>query len=200
MVALLSLGCGDRASSVPVEPPIQPMAAGIEFATDSPQPASKEDQSPSTTAGGWSKPANGLSARLLVVYEEITSGKHPTYFHYHSFILEVKNVGTEAVSLISQPSFTDLAIRDAEGKELHGRGYDGNHVTGASEWAVIPTGAYLGLRVDTTIPVNVGLYFESFATEDHSLHATLIAEKEEGPQNQWIGRIELPPVHLVRKR
>lgn len=197
IAALLSSGCDEQVSKQSGEQPTQPKAAGLANPIDNPEQPDEEAQGPYTAAGAWSEPVNGLSARLLVTYEEMKSNKYPTYFHYQKVILEAKNVGTETVSFINQPSFTDLAIRNAQGEELHGRGHEGNHITGASEWAVIPVGAYLGLRVDTTIPVHVGLYFESFATETHSLHATLVVEKQDGPQNQWIGKIKLHPIYLV---
>ncbi|MCA9208624.1 MAG: hypothetical protein KDA55_09730, partial [Planctomycetales bacterium] len=121
MAVLLLFGFAEQAVSIPETPSTTPITART--TPDSPGKTSKERQGPSTTAGEWSQPVNGLSARLLVSYEEIKSEKHPTYFHYHKVILEAKNVGAETVSFINQPSFSDLAIRDAHGKELHGRSH-----------------------------------------------------------------------------
>lgn len=197
ITAVVSTGCCKRSSDQSVAKQTQHTAAGVETADDSAKPSPEQALGPYLAAGAWSAPVNGLSARLLVSYQILKSDKYPTYFHYQNVILEAKNVGPELLAFSNQPSFTDLAIRDAQGEELRGRGYEGNHITGPIRWAVIPEGAYLGLRVDTAIPVHVGLYFQSFATEDHSLHATLIATKQDGPENQWLGEIKLPPINLV---
>jgi hypothetical protein len=176
------------------------VAVGLATPNASPTPVAKR-RDPITVSGAWSEPVNGLSARLLVTYVEIASDKFPTYFHYQKLILEVKNVGSHRLVFSNQPSFANPTIRNAKGEVLHPPGnVDGNQRTGNLEWAAIPFNTYLGLRVDTAIPIKVGLRFESFVTENHSLSATLVARQQEGPKNQWVGNLDLPPVLLVCSR
>ena len=118
---------------------------------------------PVTVASEWSKPVNGLKARWLVKWRKIASEDRPAYAGYYEFILEVKNADSAPLSFYSQPMFRDLAIRDANGKVIDPPGsVIGNHISGVPQWATIPNsdGAYLGLRIDTTIPVHHGVHFE----------------------------------------
>ena len=145
-------------------------------------------------AGEWSEPVNGLSARLLVTLQESPNSSR---FGAGPIILEVKNTYSTPLAFINQPSFKDKAIWDAKGNVLPEASHPGNHLSGNLEWAVIPGNAYLGLRVDTSIPVEVGLCFGVLAPEAQSLSATLVAKNREGPENQWVGEILLPPVSFT---
>lgn len=187
VLAMVSSGCNTPTSAQNDE---QENARSVEApATSTPPPAA--------VASEWSKPVNGLKARWLVNWNAISSDKHPTYAHYREFILEVKNVGGDFLSFNSQPTFKNLTIRNANGKVIQPPGHiHGNHINGIPQWAVVPDSTYLGLRIDTAIPVHVGVHFESFVTENHSLHATLVAKKQDGPENQWTGEIELPALFV----
>lgn len=145
-------------------------------------------------AGEWSEPVNGLSARLLVTLQE---GTRSTLFA-SPVVLEVKNTGGTPLAFLDQPSFKGSAVRDAKGNASPEPSFPGNHLAGVPQWAVIPGNAYLGLKVDTSIPVDVGLCFGPITPDAHRLSATLVARhRADGPANQWIGEIELPPVVLL---
>ena len=154
---------------------------------------------PVTVASAWSEPVNGLKARWLVRWSEFTYPNYPTRANYQDFTLEVRNVGSDLLAFPSAPTFKDLRIKNAKGEAVEPPGHvAGNHLSGILQWAIVPNSAnaYLGLRIDTAIPVHHGVHFESFMTENHSLHARLYAEKQKGPENQWIGEIELPALVL----
>ncbi|MBL8820001.1 MAG: hypothetical protein JNL58_28515 [Planctomyces sp.] len=146
-----------------------------------------------TYAGEWSEPVNGLSARLLVTLHE--GGQSSLWAS--PVILEVKNTNAGSLAFIDQPVFSGAAVRDANGNSLPEPSHPGNHLTGEPQWAVIPGNAYLGLRVDTSIPVEVGLCIGVVTPEARTLSATLVAKPREGPENQWVGEINIPPVVLI---
>ena len=146
-----------------------------------------------TYAGEWSEPVNGLSARLLVTFQE--GGRSSLWAG--PIILEVKNTDGKPIAFINQPAFTGAAVRDAIGNALPEFFGPGNHLSGYPQWAVIPGNAYLGMRVDTSIPVEVGLCFGVITPDALHLSATLVAKHREGPENQWVGEIKLPPVDLT---
>lgn len=144
-------------------------------------------------AGEWSEPVNGLSARLLVTLQE--GGQSSLWAG--PIILEVKNTDGKPLAFIDQPAFTGAAVRDANGNALPESVRPGNHLSGEPQWAVIPGNAYLGIRVDTSIPVEIGLCFGVITPEALHLSATLLAKHREGPENQWVGEIKLPAVDLT---
>jgi hypothetical protein len=99
---------------------------------------------------------------------------------------------------IEQPSFTGAAVREANGYALPEASLiGGNLLTRDPQWAVIPGNAYLGIQVDTSIPVHFGLCFAPIMPGAHHLNATLVAKHREGPKDQWIGEITLPPVVIT---
>jgi hypothetical protein len=160
---------------------------------NSPLPEAKEVPRAGTYAGEWSEPVNGLSARLLVTLHE--GGQSSLWAS--PVILEVKNTTARSLAFIDQPVFSGVAVRDANGNPLPEPSHPGNHLAGGPQWAVIPGNAYLGLRVDTSIPVEVGLCIGVVPPEARTLSATLVAKPREGPENQWVGEINIPPVVLL---
>jgi hypothetical protein len=162
-------------------------------AMNDPSSIPKKIQHAGTYAGQWSEPVNGLSARLVVTLQESPNSPR---FAAGPVTLEVKNTYSTPLAFIDQPSFADKATWDANGNALPESFHAGNHLTGNPQWAVIPGNAYLGIRVDTSIPVEVGLCFGVLAPDTQSLSATLVAKHREGPENQWVGEIQLPPVAL----
>lgn len=193
IVALVVCGCGP-----PSPTPSKDQHRGAKpnessAAANPPLPIPKDVRLAGTYAGEWSEPVNGLSARLLVTLQD---GTHSSLWA-SPVILEVKNTYSTPLALINQPAFTDSAVRDSKGKSLPESSYHGNQLTGEPQWAVIPGNTYLGIRVDTSIPVHYGLCFGLIKPEAQSLTATLVAQHREGPENQWIGEIQLPPISLT---
>ncbi|MFM9962445.1 MAG: hypothetical protein ACKV2Q_14630 [Planctomycetaceae bacterium] len=201
VVALVTCGCDtprskqsndQNSGTKPGEPPA---------VANSPLPKPKGSPSAGTYAGDWSEPVNGLSARLLVTLQEGTQSS----LWAGPIILEVKNADSKPIAFVSQPSFSrfhffafppspKFAVWDPNGnapESLH----KGNHLSGEPQWAVIPGNAYLGLRVDTPIPADDGLCLGSLIVPG-TFSVTLVAKHREGPENQWIGEIKLPPVDL----
>lgn len=193
IAALLVCGCGipsstpsrdqDRGSE-PVEPSVGTNPLTLK---------SKGARLAGTYVGEWSAPVNGLSVRLLVTLQDRTNQSHWA----SPIILEVKNISSSPLAFINQPAFTDSAVRDSNSKALPETSVDGNQHTGEPQWAVIPGNTYLGIRVDTSIPVDYGLYFGLITPEAQSVTATLVAQHREGPENRWIGEIQVPPVLLT---
>lgn len=195
IMVLIGCGCG-----MPSPKPSKDQNGGAK--TDAPttaanpaMPKPKQAQVAGTYVGEWSEPVDGLSARLLVTLQ---GGTHSSLWA-SPVILEVKNTNSTPLAFIDQPVFTDSAIRDSDGKTLPVVSHNGNQLTGEPQWAVIPGNTYLGIRVDTSIPVHYGLCFGLIVPEAHSLTATLVAQHRDGPKNQWIGEIHVPPVSLVSK-
>lgn len=162
----------------------------------------KHGSSNKTVVGEWSKPVNGLSARLKLQLEEITISRHPSCYRYE-IMLETKNVQGELLAVTSQPSFVDIKVTDADGKEVPNRGYRQSGPIPFPQWGHIPGAAYMGVRVDmTTVGLSggsalVGLddYVRYMNPGTYTLQATLVAEKDDkGPDNQWTGKIKLQPV------
>jgi hypothetical protein len=155
----------------------------------------KELKRAGTYAGQWSQPVHGLSARLVVTLQQSPNSPR---LGAAPLMLEVENTYSTPLAFINQPSFADKATWDAKGNALaESHVHAGNHLSGAPQWAVIPGDATLGLRVDTSIPVETGLCFGVLAPEAASISATLVARHREGPDNQWVGEIQLPPVQLT---
>lgn len=196
IVALVACGCDSRGSK-PSNVQNRDANLGDSFMTDSlPSPQPNNMRRAGIYAGEWSESVNGLSARLLVTLTK--SGNSPALFAT-PVILEVRNTDGSPLAFTDQPSFTGQVVRDAQGNALPESVAAGNHLRGVPQWAAIPGNAYLGLRVDTSVPTDVGLWYGLIAPEAQSLTATLVAQRREGPANQWIGEIPLPPVSLMPK-
>ena len=161
-------------------------------ATTSKAENAEGDHHPGTTVGEWSEPVNFLSARLLVTLEEHEVAESPSYFRY-AVVLEVRNDHGADLAFVNQPSFENIEVRDASGKLVNVLSGGGNHRQGKARWAVILPYTYLGLKVDTPIPVDVGLFVGSVSPDKRSLTATLISKKQTGAEAYWFGEMEPPP-------
>ena len=168
--------------------------------------ASAEDKSTAHEASQkWSKTANGLSGRLLVALEDLKPGLR------HAVTLELKNVSTEALAVIDQPQFVEVQLLDERGNSVRKRGYDMTGDIPFPQWGVIPREAYLGFRVDMRTVglmgrpphrialIAVGGQAWFLAPGKYTLRAKLVAKKQEGPDNQWLGSLDLPPVDFTFK-
>src|SRR5262245_52102252 len=165
------------------------------------------DPKPPARPGAWSKPVNGLSGRLLVAFEDLKPGLR------HAVTLELRNVsetaGTPPVAVLNQPKLV-TEVLDADGKPLAETGFPMSGPIPAPQWGVIPLGAYLGFRVDMqTVGVPpkdqallaVGGKTWGLKPGTYVLRARLVVEglvlRPPGPQNQWTGEMDLPPVEVV---
>ena len=152
----------------------------------------KDNHQGKTTFGTWSAPTNFLSARFVVTLEEYEAADSPSYFRY-SVVLEVRNDHGADLAFVNQPSFENIEVRDTGGRLVNVLSGDGNHRQGEASWAVILPYTYVGLRVDTTIPVDVGLSIGGVSPDKRSLTATLISKKRTGAEAYWFGEMEPPP-------
>lgn len=191
-VYLAGIGCGPS-SSGPLRgetPPAPAATVSADIATPA-DPAAPGRAG--TYAGEWSEPVNELSARLIVRLEDTQYRS----IYSAQVTLEVKNTSRSPVSFISQPHFTDIVLRDADGLAVPNTdSFPGNYLRGLPEWAVIPGNAYLGIRVDTPLRVEEGMFIGNVTFDKQNLSATLVSVRQEGPENQWTGEIALPEVTL----
>lgn len=148
----------------------------------------------------WSKPVNGLSARLVVTFEDCKPGLR------HLVTLELKNVSTEPISVSDRPHIK------AELFTVPGSPDPKPNIIGMSggipnpQWGTIPHGATLSFRVDSW---TVGTPTKDMALlalggvwhikpgGTYILRTKLIAKKGDGPKDQWVGEMILPPVKVA---
>lgn len=195
MVVVVACGCGAPRPEPSTDYNHGAEPGEVPTAANSPSPIPETVPHPGTFAGEWSEPVNGLSARLLVTLKD---GTHSSLWA-SSVVLEIKNTYSTPLAFIDQPEFTDVAVRDSKGRPLPESSYAGNQITGEPQWAIIAGNTYLGIRVDTSIPVHHGICVGLITPEACRLAATLVSQQRNGPENQWIGEIQVPPVSLTSK-
>ena len=163
------------------------------------------DLGPPTTDGSaapapaWADPQNGLTGRLLVVPEELKPGRR------HAISLELKNDSTRPLAVIDQPRLDVELV--AGGKPVPDASFPMSGPIPNPQWGVVPQSACLGFRVDMRtvgVPTNgsmllaVGGRMWQLEPGTYELRVVLVAEKQkDGPDNQWVGRLPLPPVEVV---
>lgn len=152
----------------------------------------EDDHQRKTTFGAWSEPMNFLSARFVVTLEEHQRDDAPSYSRY-SVALEVRNDHGADLSFVNHPSFESVEVRDANGNLIDVLSGGGNHLQGKARWATILPYTSLGLKVDTTIPVDVGVFVGNPTPDKRSLTATLISKKQTGMEEYWFGEMQPPP-------
>ncbi len=150
----------------------------------------------------WSETSNNLSGRALVEFEDLAPGLRYTIY------LELKNHGADTIVITNQPLLV-AALLDASGNPVDTAATVGNGTKPIQQWAAIPNGAYIRFRVDQQ---GVG-----YPTKEHREVLLATGEKnwrlktgqyflkikaifnrlETGPDNQWIGELDLPPVTLT---
>ncbi|MPZ45841.1 MAG: hypothetical protein GEV05_21135 [Betaproteobacteria bacterium] len=152
-----------------------------------------------SSRGDWSKPANGLSGRLVIELEALELGVR------HAIHAELKNEALESIVLTSQPR-CDARLSDAAGTPVPVAGFPSSGPMPAPHWAMVPPEAYIGLRIDTraaAIPtreralalVAVGGRSWALGAGVYVLSVALAFEEQNsGPERQWLGTLDLPPV------
>lgn len=161
-----------------------------------------KDPVPKAIANVWSEPVNGLAGRLLVEFEDLKPGLR------HGVYLELKNHSFDPIAVPNQP-LIHSELFDTSGKPISTKGYPASGPIPIPQWAIVPRDAYIGFRVDMQI-VGVptreqGMVLLAIGGKNwevragaYELKTALVFKKEdEGPQNQWVGELELPPVEVV---
>ena|SRR5215207_3845542 len=150
----------------------------------------------------WSEPINGLSGRLRVEFEDLGIGLR------HAIHLELRNHSSTPVAVINQPEVR-AELYDSSGRPVDTLGYPMSGPIPGAQWAAIPRDSYLGFRVDMQtvgVPtreqgmalIAVGGRTWRVEAGTYVLETAVVFERrEEGPANQWVGELELPPVEVV---
>ena len=149
----------------------------------------------------WSKPERGIRARLAIALDDIGAGVRCAVH------VEIENRSLAPVAMDSRPALR-ARLTDAHGDEVAGCVLPGDGPLHDAQWAVIPSDAYLGLRVDAqsvavphrdsgTVLLAVGGRNWMLAAGAYTLDATMSASRREGaPCAPWIGELRLPAVTL----
>jgi hypothetical protein len=153
-------------------------------------------------AGVWSAAVGGLRGRLLVSLEDLRPGLR------HKIILEWKNLSLKPLAVTNQPRLT-AELTDWRGRAVPTAGFSMSGGIPDAQWAVIPRDAHLGFRVDMQtvgVPAKdeallaLGGKTWGLKPGHYVLKAELTCQQQPGPENQWLGRLDLPPVRIVVTR
>jgi hypothetical protein len=140
---------------------------------------------------------------LLVAVEDLQPGLR------HSVFLELKNHSPDPVALIDQPELRADLYDASSGVSIGAPDLIGSGPIPIPQWAVIPRDAYAGIRIDVrTLGVPTREQGVALLALDRKawhlsvgrylLRATLIStQRPNGPVDQWVGELELPPVEVV---
>lgn len=153
-------------------------------------------------ANVWSALTNGLSGRLRIEFEDLKPGLR------HAVYLELRNHSLNTVAVTNQPQ-VHAELFDSTRKPVSTSGFPISGPIPNAQWAVIPRDAYIGFRIDMQtvgVPTRkhrmallaVGGKSWGLRAGEYVLRTTLVFKYEEdGPKNQWVGKLELPPVEIV---
>ena len=149
----------------------------------------------------WSEPANGLSGRLRVEFEDLKPGLR------YAVYLELRNHALTPVAVINQPEI-NAELLDPAAKPVSASGFPISGPIPNPQLGVIPRDASLAFRIDMQ---NVGVPTREdgmvllavgqtwgVKAEDYRLTVKLVFKFQEGgPENQWVGELEMPPVAIT---
>ena len=155
---------------------------------------------PAAPKQAWAEPKDGLTGRLHVVPEDLKLGGR-----CHEVSVELKNESTQPLAVINQPRLeVGLTVG---GKPVAEVSLSMSGPIPFPQWGVVPQSASMSFRVDMTtvgVPADgtrllaVGGKMWQLEPGTYKLRAVLVAEKQkDGPENQWVGRLPLPPVEIV---
>ena len=154
------------------------------------------------TPNAWCEPIDGLSGRLRVEFEDLKPGLR------HAVYLELRNHSPNPVAASNQPQIHAELFDSAEGL-VRTSSLPMSGPIPSLQWALIPRDAYVGFRIDMQtvgVPtreqgmalIAVGGKSWKLKAGEYVLKATVSLKKEEdGPHNQWIGELELPPSEFI---
>jgi len=112
------------------------------------------------------------------------------------------------VAVVNQPEIR-AELYDSSGKPVSTSSFPMSGPIPSPQWGVIPPDAYIGFRVDMLtvgvptreqgmILIAVGGKMWALKAGKYVLEIALVfLRKEDGPQNQWVGELALPPVEVV---
>lgn len=161
-----------------------------------------KEPTPQPETNLWSDPINGLSGRLRVEFEDLQPGLR------HAIYLELRNHLFTPVAVTNQPQ-THAELFDSAGNPVDLAGFPVSGPAPDAQWAVIPRDAYMGLRVDMqTVGVPTrehGMALLAIGGKSWALKASQYVlnvrleynNQQDGPDNQWVGNLTLPPVEVV---
>jgi hypothetical protein len=150
----------------------------------------------------WSEQVTGLSGRLRVEFEDLDPGLR------HAVYLELRNEAAQPITVSNLPDL-HAHLHDSAGNPV---GTSGIVVSGpqpSRRWMVVPLEAYLGFRVDMrtvgmptresgTALLALGGEAWRLGKGQYELRATAAFPlAEDGPADQWVGELALPPVTVV---
>lgn len=169
------------------------------FVADLVPPAKSQPATPMPAA--WGESMNGLSGRLTVVPEGLKLGRR------HVVSVELKNDSNTPFAVIDQPRLEAELSAGRKSIPDDSLSLPQSGPIPNPQWGVIPPSASLNIRVDlTTAGVStdgpalliVGGKMWKLALGTYELRTVVVAEKsKDGPDNQWVGRLTLPPVEIV---
>ena len=160
------------------------------------------ETTPKAVASAWSEPTRGLAGRLIVEFEDLKPGLR------HAVYLELRNHSLDPIAVTNQPQI-QADLSDASGGMVSTSGMWMSGPIPRPQWALIPREAYVGFRIDMQ---TVGLPTREYgmallAIGDNTWElkagqyvleiALLFEGDKDGPQGQWVGTLELPPVQVV---
>ena len=157
---------------------------------------------PNSFASGWSEVVNGLAGRLRLQLEDLAPGLR------YAVYLELLNQSFDPVAITNQPAVLAKLI-DSFGQPVDTVAYPSSGPIPVPEWAMIPRDAYVGFRIDMQtvglptreqgmILLAVGGITWRVGTGKYLLKTTAVFKTDvNGPPNQWLGELKLPPVELV---
>jgi hypothetical protein len=155
-----------------------------------------------SVANSWSAPVNAVSGRLRVEFEDLKPGLR------HAVYLELLNRSAGPIAVTNQPE-VHARLFDSAGRPSNAAGSSRSGPVPDPQWAVIPSAAYIGFRIDMqTVGVPTrgqGIALIALGGKSWELRAgtyvlsTAAAFKraEDGPPSQWVGELQLPPVEFA---
>lgn len=160
------------------------------------------EPTPQPVANPWSEPINGLSGRLQVEFEDLNPGLR------HAIYLELRNESLHSISVMNQPR-VQAELFHSTGRSAVTSGFVVSGPLPNAVWAAIPRDAYIGLRLDMQtvgVPtrehglalIAVGGKAWKLNVGRYVLQIDLAFEHEDnGPQDQWVGMMTVPPAEIV---
>ena len=170
--------------------------------TDTTSAAMATKVNPEMVISDWSAPERGLFGRLHVELEDLDVALR------HALYLELRNGSLEPIAVIDQPRI-EARLTDEAGKAIEPSEFPMSGPIPNPQWAVIPRGAVLRLRIDMQtvgVPekksgkalVAVGGHSWALAAGEYVLRLRVLLERKAGaPVNQWVGELTLPPVAVM---
>jgi hypothetical protein len=150
----------------------------------------------------WSAPVTGLSGRLRIELEDLDPGLR------YAVCLELRNEAAQPIAVSNVPDVL-AQLHDSAGVPVETSGIVVSGPQPSRRWMVVPVEAYLGFRVDMrtagvptresgTAQLALGGMAWRLGEGHYELRATAtFARAEDGPTDQWVGELALPPVTVV---